>query len=63
MATIVIPNILQRAPGYERKQFFTELNSLMAITWEHAFRTNQLHRVVFDFDTRTIKIEVETKQR
>ena len=61
VATIVIPNILQRAPGYERKKFFSELNSLMAITWEHALRTNQLHRVVFDFDTRTINIEVETK--
>ena len=61
MATIVVPNLLQRTPGYKRKQFFTELNSLMAITWEHALRTNQLHRVVFDFDTRTIKIEVETK--
>ncbi len=62
MATIVVPNLLQQAPGYKRKQFFTELNSLMAITWEHALSTNQLHRVVFDFDARTIKIEVETKQ-
>jgi len=62
MATIVVPNILQQAPGYKRKQFFTELNALMAITWEHALSTNQLHRVMFDFDTRTITIEVETKQ-
>jgi type II secretion system protein H len=62
MATIVVPNLLQQAPGYKRKQFVTELNALMAITWEHALSTNQLHRVLFDFDTRTIKIEVETKQ-
>lgn len=62
MATIVVPNLLQQAPGYKRKQFFTELNTFMAITWEHALSTNQLHRVMFDFDTRTIKIEVQTKQ-
>ena len=62
VATIAIPNLQQRMPGYQRKQFFTEISSLMAITWEHALRTNQLHRVLFDFDRRTIRIEVETKE-
>lgn len=61
VATIAIPNLQQRMPGYQRKQFFTELNSLMTIAWEHALSTNTLHRVLFDFDRRTIKIELEIK--
>ena len=57
--TIIIPNLQQRLPGYQRKAFVTELNTLLALAWQNALSTQKVHRIFFDLNKRLIKAEVE----
>ncbi len=59
MATIVIPNLQQRLPGYQRKAFLSELNNLLALGWQNSLITQKVHRVFFDTKKRIIKLEIE----
>lgn len=59
MATIIVPNLQQRVPGYQRKAFVTELNTLVALGWQAALSSQKVHRIFFDFTKRVAKVEVE----
>lgn len=59
MAAIVVPDLWQRLPGYERKQFVTQLNQLCTMAWQNALRTHRLHRLHFDLEKDVVTIEIE----
>ena len=47
VATIVVPNLQKRLPGYQRKAFVNELNTLTALGWQNALSTQKVHRIFF----------------
>ncbi len=53
----IIPMMMQREPGYERKQFTARLNTVMQRAWQGAIITHEVHRVVFNFKERLAFIE------
>ncbi len=53
----IIPMMMQKEPGRERKQFTARLNALMQRTWQNAIITHAVHRVLFDFKDRKAFIE------
>lgn len=53
----IIPMMMQKEPGYERKQFTVRLNALMQQAWQQAIITHAVHRVMFDFQGRKAFIE------
>ncbi len=53
----IIPMMMQKEPGHERKQFTARLNALMQRTWQNAIITHTVHRVLFDFKDRKAFIE------
>jgi prepilin-type N-terminal cleavage/methylation domain-containing protein len=57
LATIVIPNLMSRRPGAERKVFVEELNSVVASAWFAALSTHTVQKIVFDLKKRLIIIE------
>ncbi len=63
VATIVIPNLQNRIPGYKRKQFLAHVNALSRLTWQQALATQKAYRLFFDLDKRIIKVEAETEKK
>lgn len=59
MATIIVPNLQQQIPGYQRKAFIAELNNLLALGWQNALITQKAHRVFFDIKKEIIRLEIE----
>lgn len=59
MATVVVPNLQRRLPGYQRKAFVTELNALLAFGWQQALSMQKIQRIFFDFSDKTIKVETQ----
>ncbi len=48
----IIPMMMQKEPGRERKQFTARLNALMQRTWQNAIITHAVHRILFDFEAQ-----------
>jgi prepilin-type N-terminal cleavage/methylation domain-containing protein len=59
VATMVVPNLQKRLPGYKRKAFVNELNTLLALGWQNALSSQKVNRVFFDFKKRIVKLEEE----
>jgi prepilin-type N-terminal cleavage/methylation domain-containing protein len=59
VATMIVPNLQQRLPGYKRKAFVSELNTLLSLGWQNALIAQKVIRVFFDLKNRTVKLEVE----
>lgn len=53
----LIPMMMQKEPGSERKQFTARLNALMQLAWQQSIITNKVHRVMFDFKNHKAFIE------
>jgi len=53
----IIPMMMQKEPGYERKQFTARLNALMQQAWQQSIITHTVHRVRFDFQKRSALLE------
>ena len=59
MATVLVPNIGRRIPGYERKRMLSQLNALTRFAWHNAVIAHKLHRVVFNIGKNRVHLEVE----
>ncbi len=53
----IIPLMMQKEPGHERKQFTARLNALMQQAWQQSIITDAVHRVRFDFQKRMAFLE------
>lgn len=56
MATFIIPNLQRSRPGYERKNFFAQLNALTQYGKQQAIVTNKVQQVLFDFKTGVVQL-------
>jgi prepilin-type N-terminal cleavage/methylation domain-containing protein len=63
VATVVIPNLWQRKPYYERQQFIRNLNALSNMAWQKALTTHKIHKLQFDLARRTAFLQVESDDR
>lgn len=59
IAAIALPNLQGLLPGYKRREFIANLQTIFSLTRQHALATNKAHRVFFDFKKRTIQVEYE----
>ncbi len=62
IGAVVVPNMQQRTPRYEREQFIARLNTLLLLGWQQAVSTNKVHKVLFNFDKRAVVLEVATEK-
>lgn len=54
---ILIPNLGQRKPRYEREQFIARLNSLCQFAWQQALITHKLHAIEFDLTKHSVSVQ------
>lgn len=59
VATMIVPNLQQRLPGYKRQAFINEFNTLLAFGWQNALASQKVNRIFFDFKKRIVKLEEE----
>lgn len=57
MAKIVVPNLQNRTPRYERQQFIARLNALTRFAWQNAVAQRVLTRVAFDFEKKEATVQ------
>lgn len=60
---MLIPNLGQRKPRYEREQFIARLNSLCQFAWQQALITHKLHAVEFDLKNHAVSVQRDTGTR
>lgn len=63
VATVVVPNLWQRKPYYERQQCVRDLNALSNMAWQKAITTHKIHKVHFDLGRRMVFLQVESDDR
>jgi type II secretion system protein H len=63
MATIVVPSFRAKDPRKERRQFFTELNTLTRLAWSYALVTGKVQRLVVDFTKGTLQLQEATDKK
>lgn len=63
MTTLVFINVRRTYPEDERKAFFAKLNSLVQFGWQQALVTSKVHRMVFDIDENSVKLERATDKQ
>lgn len=63
MGAVIVPNLGQQTPEYERKATIAELNKLVKYAWNNALITNQIHRVIFNFEKQQIRVEAGTGKK
>lgn len=63
MTTILIPNLPRLSPGYQRRAFITELNNLLMFAWRNALTSQRVHKLLFDFKKRTVRVQVEMEEK
>lgn len=63
LATIVVPNLFQRKPYYERQQFIRSLNMLSSFAWQQAIITHKTHKITFDMPKRMASVQIETDKK
>lgn len=54
---VVVPNLQGLLPRHERRDFITNITTLIQFSWQHALSSGALTRVVFNFEKRTIHLE------
>jgi prepilin-type N-terminal cleavage/methylation domain-containing protein len=59
VATLIVPNLQQRLPGYKRKAFVNELNTLLALGWQSALINQKVILVFFDLKKRLVSLKTE----
>lgn len=57
ISLIALPNIKHLMPGYQRKQFLSSLDRLVLVGWQQALVTGNIHKVIFNLNTRMITLE------
>ena len=60
VSAIVIPNLMRRAPSYERKDIIAKLNALTRLAWQNALIEHKIHKVTFNFKKKTVSLEIAT---
>ena len=60
LATIGMPLLFSRKPRYERELFFRRLNALTQLGWQNALITHKIHKISFDFASRTVRLLQES---
>lgn len=63
LAALVLPNIRNLQPRYEREQFIARLSALVQFARQQAIITHTTHRVFFDFKKRTATVERAQEDR
>lgn len=59
IASIVIPALQHRVPGYKRKEFITQLGALVNLAWQNALIEQRMHRVWFDVEKNIARVEIQ----
>ncbi len=62
MGAIVIPNLRYLMPHYKRNEFISRIAALVQFGWQDALITQKVHRLFFDLNKGTIRLEIETKK-
>ncbi|MGB8367577.1 MAG: prepilin-type N-terminal cleavage/methylation domain-containing protein [Candidatus Babeliales bacterium] len=60
LAKIIIPNLQQLMPQYERKQFTGKLNAMLQFGWQQAIITQKICKVVFSIEERKVSLQIAT---
>ncbi|HEV2916960.1 MAG TPA: type II secretion system protein [Candidatus Babeliales bacterium] len=60
IGSLVMPNLTQRTPRYEREQFIASLNALMQTAVSQTIITHVLHQIHFDLKSHVISIRKHT---
>ncbi len=63
VAAVAVPAFGRKNPRTERKNFVGQLNTLVKVAWNSAVFTGNLHRIVVDFDRRTINVQSATNKK
>lgn len=63
ISAVVVPNIGQFLPRYNREQVISRLNALVQLGWQRALSSHKLHRVTFDMAKHRVTLEGETPQK
>jgi len=63
LATFLVPNLVRRVPGYERKQFVEQLNALTQFAWQQAITKRLPYKILIDTVKRTMVVEESTGER
>lgn len=62
MASIVVPNLQVLQSDYAKKEFISELETLVSLTWQNALTTGKVHRVYFDLKRHKIVAQIEVPE-
>lgn len=62
LLSIAVPNFRNSLRRQERKSVLTNLNSIMSEVWLRALKTGLIHKILFDFETRTVSVSAKTDQ-
>jgi type II secretory pathway pseudopilin PulG len=54
---VVVPNYSKRVPLVQRKEFHESFNALARQAWTRALQTGHVHKILFNFKERTVKLE------
>ncbi|MGE0206655.1 MAG: Tfp pilus assembly protein FimT/FimU [Candidatus Babeliales bacterium] len=60
IATIAVPALQNRLPGYQRKQFIAEVDSLSRLAWQEALVQQKALRLLFTLDKRLMSVQIAT---
>ncbi|MCF7900021.1 type II secretion system GspH family protein [Candidatus Babeliales bacterium] len=63
IAMIVVPNFSGRVPLYQRKEFISTLNAVVRRAWVKTIESAHPHKIVFNLNQRTLKIQERTQQQ
>jgi prepilin-type N-terminal cleavage/methylation domain-containing protein len=63
LGAIVLPNFSGRLPCVQRQKFITTLNAVVNRAWFKSLESSHLHKVIFNLNQRTLKIQERTEQK
>lgn len=56
ISAVVLPNIGSFMPRYTREKTIARLNALVLSGWQRAIMNHSIHKIQFDFNTRTVML-------
>ena len=63
LGSVIVPNLTQRTPRYEREQFIAGLNALMQSGLSQTVSTHTLHQIHVDMTKREISLRKQTDEQ
>jgi prepilin-type N-terminal cleavage/methylation domain-containing protein len=63
LAAVVVPNVIQSRPGYERKMFIAQLNGLLKYAQNNAIISYTNQQIFIDLEKSIIELRAQTSKK